>query len=106
MAGFASIMAEIASRQAHSAKYTVAVDFGTSGTAFAYHARPSGGVTGLRSIDTRLNVYAPGRRMQENAGKAPSAVCLDAEEPRLLHGIGSDAFEEWKRAEEEGLAHT
>ena len=93
---------EIAARPPSSAKYTVAVDFGTSGTAFAYHARPEKGITGLRSIDTRLTVFAPGRRMQENVGKAPTAVCLDSFDPHTLQGIGHDAFDEWKRAEEEG----
>jgi len=91
------------------ARYVVAIDLGTSGTAFAYHAMPDATAGGaqptLSTVDTRLTVYAPGRRVRENEGKAPTAVCLDAR-TLALESVGTDAFDDWTRAEEEGLAES
>ncbi len=88
-------------------RYVVAIDLGTSGTAFAYHAIPSataGARPSLAAVDTRLTVYAPGRRVKENEGKAPTAVCLDLRNNMALESVGVDAFDDWTRAEEEGQA--
>ncbi len=90
------------------ARYVVAIDLGTSGTAFAYHAIPAATAAGARptlaAVDTRLTVYAPGRRVKENEGKAPTAVCLDLRNNMALESVGTDAFDDWTRAEEEGNA--
>lgn len=85
-------------------RYVVAIDVGTSGVGVGYHAIPPGGVTSLRGVDSRLTVYAPGRRVKENEGKAPTAVCLEAAPPHALVSIGSDAYEDFIRADEEGTA--
>jgi len=83
-------------------KYSVAIDVGTSGTAFAYAARPAGGVVSLAGVNPSLiDAYAPGRLLTENSGKAPTAVLLGAEAPHELQGIGADAITDFLDARSE-----
>jgi hypothetical protein len=88
--------ATVSQRSGPETKYVVAIDLGTSGTAWTYHAR-------TRTPDAaRLTVFAPGRRLLENQGKAPTAVLLSAAPGNALEALGEAAYDDWTRAEEEG----
>lgn len=83
-------------------RYVVAVDLGTSGTAFSWRARED--KSDVNNVN--LAVWAPGSLVTENQGKAPTAVTVRAEAPHDLLHVGQAALDEMRSKEDEELGHT